>query len=200
MPRNDVPFLNWLIACTLAEALGIAVVAVTYAAVDRGLLTSANVWILSAGGWEGLCLGTAQAWLLRRLRVNPVFWVSLTVAGAVAGYGLSLLGGAGSGTDAATAAEPPVWLMALLGAGTGLGMGVAMGLIQSLALSWQLPRRKWILANAVGWMPAMAAIMIGAGLATQAWSLLHIAAAGAASGAVAGLCVGIATGVVVRSR
>lgn len=180
----------------MAEVLGIAVVSVTYAAIDRGLIAPAAPWILLAGGWEGLCLGLAQAFFLRRLHINPALWIGLTVLGAVAGYGLSLLGGAG-GENAGTAYDPPLWMMALLGAGAGLGMGVAMGLIQVPALRGRLSAKGWIAANAIGWMPAMAVIMAAAGLAERNWSLLQVAFAGGLSGGVAGLCVGAATGFVL---
>lgn len=175
MSEPRVALLRWVAACTMAEVLGIAVVSVTYAALDRNLIAPAAPWILLAGGWEGLCLGSAQAFFLRRLRINPALWIGLTIAGAIVGYGLSLLGGAGA-EDAGSAYDPPLWMMAVLGAGVGLGMGVAMGVIQ---------------------MPAMAVIMAAAGLAERSWSLLQVAFAGGLSGGVAGLCVGAATGFVL---
>jgi hypothetical protein len=196
MSEPRVALLRWVVACTLAEALGITVVSVTYAALDRNLIAPAAPWILLAGGWEGLCLGSAQALFLRRLRVNPALWIGLTVAGAIVGYGLSLLGGAGA-EDTGSAYDPPLWMMAVLGAGAGLGMGVAMGVIQMPALRGRLSVKGWIAANAIGWMPAMAVIMAAAGLAERSWSLMQVAFAGGLSGAVAGLCIGAATGVIL---
>lgn len=191
-----IPLPEWVAVCALAEGLGIATVSVTYAAVDRGMITAAAPMILLAGAWEGLCLGSTQAFFLRRLGISPGLWVLLTVTGAIVGYGLSLMGGAGSG-DPGTGNEPPLWIMALLGAGAGLGMGVAMGLIQMPALRGRLSAAGWIAANAIGWMPAMAVIMAAAGLAERHWSLVQVAAAGGLSGAVAGFCVGVATATVL---
>lgn len=196
MPNPDISFLRWMLACAMAEALGIAVVSVTYAAIDRNLVAPDWPWILLAGAWEGLCLGSAQAFYLRRRRVNPALWVSLTMLGAVAGYGLSLLGGAGA-QEAGPALDPPLWMMVALGGGAGLGMGVAMGLIQLPALRGGLSAKGWVVANALGWVPAMAVIMAAAGLAEARWTLLQVALAGAVSGAMAGLSVGAATGLVV---
>lgn len=185
-------FTYWLSALALAEAAGIAVVATTYAAIDRGQINTDAAAVLLAGGIEGICLGGAQAIGLRRLGVRAVPWVALTVLGAVTGYGLSLLGQTGGG-GAETAFDPPLWLMALAGAGIGLAMGAVMGLIQSPALPRVILRRHWVGANVVGWVPAMAVIMLGAGLAGRSWPLAGVAALGAVSGAVAGACVALAT-------
>ena len=87
---------RWIVACVLGEALGIAAVATTYAAIDRGLLQPGAMWILAAGAWEGLCLGGAQALILKSIGVRPWLWIALTVLGAVVGYALSLFGGAGA--------------------------------------------------------------------------------------------------------
>jgi hypothetical protein len=115
----------------------------------------------------------------------------------VAGYALSLAGGAG-GADP-NAVEPSVLMMALLGAGFGVVMGLLMGAVQWLAAPDSFPFWPWLVANAVGWGPAMAVIMIAAASAQRTWPLLAVTALGAASGAIAGLSVGVATGVVVRN-
>ena len=196
MSELRTSLFRWVAACTLAEALGITVVSVTYAALDRNLIAPVAPWILLAGAWEGLCLGSAQAFFLRRLRINPALWIGLTIAGAIVGYGLSLLGGAGA-EDTGSAYDPPIWMMAVLGAGAGLGMGLAMGLIQMPALRGRIAAKKWIAANAIGWTPAMAVIMAAAGLAERDWSLLQVGFAGGLSGGIAGLCVGAATGFVL---
>ncbi|MBR9651798.1 hypothetical protein [Thalassovita aquimarina] len=183
----------WLTTLALAEAAGIAVVAATYAAIDRDQIGAGTAAVLLAGGVEGLCLGSAQALGLRRLGVRPAPWIILTVLAAVTGYGLSMLGQIGGGAGADTAFDPPPWLMALAGAGVGLGMGAVMGLVQSPALPRNIARRHWVAANVVGWIPAMAAIMLAAGLAEQGWPLFRVAALGAVSGALAGACVALAT-------
>lgn len=198
MPGTSL-LIRWCLACLVGEALGIAIVATAYAALDRGVLTDTTNVILTAGAWEGLALGTAQAFVLRRLGVDPFSWIVLTVAGAVTGYGLSIIGGAGSGEESPGAAEPALWLMALLGAGLGVVMGLLMGGLQGLAFRGIVTIRRWALANAVGWAPAMAVIIIAAGLPGYAWPLPAVALLGTASGAIAGLCVGAVTALALRN-
>jgi hypothetical protein len=176
----------------LGEALGIAAVATTYAAIDRGLLQSEAVWILSAGAWEGLCLGAAQALILRGFGVRPSLWVLLTVLGALAGYALSLVGGAGAG-GAAGGGEPSTVLLLGLGAAMGVAMGMLMGVLQWVAARDTIALFPWVGANAVGWAPAMATIMLAATSVDRAWPLHVITLVGAAAGAIAGLFVGAAT-------
>jgi len=188
----------WILACMLGEAMGIAVVAAAYAAVERGLLAPAAIWIVAAGAWEGLCLGGAQALVLRTVGVRPGRWVALTVAGAVLGYGLSLAGGTGGEGSGPPGEEPPLWMMAVLGAGLGAVMGVLMGAVQSSGLGGRVTVRAWVAANAIGWAPAMAAIMVAAATAEASQPLVGIALLGAVSGAVAGLSVGIATAFALR--
>ena len=186
---------RWIAACTGGEAMGMAAVAATYAAIDRGLIGPAFVWISVAGAFEGLCLGAAQATALRG-NVRARRWIGLTVAGAVAGYALAALGGAGS--DGAPGPEPAGWLIALAGAGLGLVMGALMGAVQVPALPADLRSLPWIAANAVGWAPGMAAIMLAATAAGRETPLATVALSGAVAGAVAGICVGIATWTVLR--
>lgn len=173
-----------------------AAVAATYAAIDRGLIGPAFPWIALAGAVEGLCLGGAQAFVLRTVGVRAVRWVAMTVVGAIAGYALSALGGAGSGDPAA--AEPALWLMAVAGAGLGLVMGALMGAAQVLALPDRISALNWIVANALGWAPGMAVIMLAASSVGGGVPLAAVAATGAASGVVAGALVGIATWLVLR--
>ena len=189
----------WIIACSIGEAVGIALVATVYAALDRGLLASAWVWILLAGTWEGLWLGGAQALVLRRFAIQPARWIGFTVLGAVLGYGLSLLGGAGQQGEAA-ASEPGTLLMLALGAGLGIIMGTLMGALQWLAARGQLVPGYWVAANAAGWAPAMAIIIWAAGAVPEETSLPVIALAGAAAGTAAGCLVGGATAPVLPRR
>jgi len=180
----------WIIACLLGEALGIAAVAIAYAALDRGVF-HAQAWILLAGAWEGLALGAAQALVLRRANVRPLPWVAWTTAGAVAGYALSLLGGAGEGP--ASVSEPVFLLPVLLGAGLGAVMGALMGLVQWLAARQTIAALTWIGLNALGWAPAMAIILLAASGAERTWPLHVIAVVGAVAGVSAGAMVGDVT-------
>lgn len=183
---------GWVIACALGEAIGIALVATIYAALDRGLLPGGAVWILAAGAWEGTCLGVAQAAVLRAAGIRPAVWVGATVLGAVIGYALSLIGGAGS-TGGDAGAEPPLALLLGLGAAMGVAMGALMGVAQWLGARRKLRPLGWIAANAVGWAPAMSIIMFAAASVQPGWSLGAIALAGAGAGAAAGLLLGAVT-------
>jgi hypothetical protein len=190
---------RWIIACMLGESLGIAGVATIYAAIDRGLLQREAVWILLAGGWEGLCLGGAQAMILRGLGVRPWRWTALTVLGALAGYALSLLGGAGA-QGAGDAGEPSAALLLGLGAAMGVLMGMLLGIVQWSGARQTIALLPWVGANAVGWAPAMAVIMVAATSVDRSWPLLIIALVGAAAGAIAGLFVGAATSLALSGK
>jgi hypothetical protein len=180
---------RWLLGCILAEAAGIALVALAYTLVERNGLHPAPL-ILGAGAGEGLLLGSAQALMLHRFGTRRASWIALTVLAAVAGYGMSLLGGAGSD---AVGNEPPIWLIAAAAAAAGGGMGAVMGLVQAPALPDKVGARGWIFANVIGWAFAMIAIMLGAASAGPGWPLAAVAAVGALSGALAGAVVGLAT-------
>ncbi len=174
----------------LGEALGIAAVAAAYAAIDRGILV-APTWILVAGAWEGLSLGIAQSLVLRKIGVRSSHWIVLTVAGAVAGYALSLIGGAGQ--QSSSASEPSAMLLILLGAGLGVVMGLLMGAVQWIAARGKIAATAWIGMNALGWAPAMAIILLAASAAERAWSMTVIILVGAAAGSAAGIAVGAVT-------
>jgi len=114
------------------------------------------------------------------------------MVGALLGYGLSLLGGAGGQGDTGT--EPPMALILVLGAAMGLGMGALMGALQWIAGRNALSFGRWILSNMCGWAVAMAVIMFAAGSVQGTWPLGLIAVAGAVSGAIAGMALGAVTG------
>ncbi len=167
--------------------------ATVYAALDREALSDAVPTILLAGCWEGLCLGGAQAAVLRSSGIVVWRWIAVTVAGAAIGYGLSLLGGTGGNAAETGQAEPPVALVMLLGAAMGLFMGAVMGALQAFASKGALSMRWWIVWNMVGWAPAMAIIMAAASLVSRSMTLPTIAAVGALSGGLAGLVLGAVT-------
>ncbi|QBF31878.1 hypothetical protein [Thalassococcus sp. S3] len=183
--------LRYIVFVMLAEGLGIAIVASTYAALDRGLVLGAY-WIVLAGACEGLLLGTAQRQTLRQLKLMPRWWVTLTILGSAVGYGASVLGRFGGAGGDATG-EPGVLLVTVFGGGLGLLMGAILGAVQSLALPDALRRDHWIIANALGWIPAMALILLGAGLAEPDWTIWQVALLGGICGATGGFCVALAT-------
>lgn len=186
--------LHWIAACMLGEALGVAGVSTTYAAIDRGILSPPAIWILGAGVWEGLCLGGAQAFVLRRIGVSQPYWIAMTVVGAVAGYALSLIGGAQESSDFVAS----VWVVCIFGAGVGVITGLILGGVQWFALRGLIALRPWLVANAIGWAPAMAILMFAAGSVERTWPFYVTPVVGAGAGALAGLCVGGVTAVVVQ--
>lgn len=182
---------HWMAACSAGEALGIAGVALAYAAVERGHLSGAAP-ILAAGTWEGLCLGLAQSLVLAGAGISRVRWTLATAACAVAGYGLSLAAGAGAG-QGGDGAAPALWLLVLAGAGSGLVLGPLMAAAQVWAACGALPWRRWVAGNAVGWAWAMAVILGAATTVGGDWPLPAVAAAGLLAGGLAGLGLGLAT-------
>lgn len=183
---------TWILACTLAEAVGIAGVAVLFAGASRGVLPSAPA-ILGAGVWEGLCLGLAQALVLRRSGLPVLPWVIVTMIIAVAGYSASLAFGAGGPDPAQPLPDPPLLLLIAGAATMGAGMGVLMGAAQGMIARGILSLAGWVRGNALGWTPAMVAIFLPATLIGADWTLGKVAIAGAASGALAGASLGFAT-------
>jgi len=188
--------MRWILACVIGEAIGIAFVSVGYSAADRWFPVFAPALILGTGAIEGLSLGCAQSLAARRYGIRFAPWVSVTVAAALLGYGLSLIGqGAFSGAavPASSPQEPPFYWIAVAGAGLGAFMGLLFGAAQSLVLPAQFSKRSWIIRNVIGWTAAMSAIMVAASLAGADWPLWRVALLGCASGAIAGLALGVAT-------
>jgi hypothetical protein len=181
----------WVLGCAAGEAGGIALVGAAYGAVSRGLLSDPA--IVAAGAWEGLCLGTAQALILRRLGVAALPWIAATVAAATLGYAGSLAFTPGGPDTGPPPPDPPVWLLVGGAAGIGAGLGVLMGLAQGLTARGVLSLGRWVLANAMGWMPAMVAIFLPATWIAPTATLAEVALVGVLSGAMAGLCLGLVT-------
>lgn len=173
-----------------------AMVATVYALLDRGFLTAQFPAILAAGAWEGLCIGLAQASILQRFDAPPGQWVILTIMAAVAGYSVSVIGQ--QSAQGLGGIDPELWMLGAGGLALGLGVGLLMGAIQSPALPPRMRSTRWIVVNALIWMPAMAVIMLGAGLVGPGWPLAAIAMTGALTGGLAGLIVGAGTGLALN--
>lgn len=182
---------TWILACTFGEAAGIAVVALAYAAVERGAAAGPPA-ILAAGLWEGLTLGMAQALVLRRAGVCAGCWTLATVLAAVAGYGASLLGGAGQFGGPDDAAPPLAQILAGTAA-AGAVMGLLFGALQGFAGRGIVAFRPWVGRNALGWALALPVIMAGATLVPAGLGTAALALIGAACGAGAGLILGLLT-------
>jgi hypothetical protein len=178
----------WVLACMAGEAAGIAVVALAYAAVERAAAPAAPA-ILAAGLWEGLTLGAAQSLVLGRAGVCAGCWTLSTALAAVAGYGLSLLGGAGQmGGE-----MPPLALILAGTAVAGAVMGALIGAAQGVTGRGIVAFRPWVARNALGWALALPVIMAGATLVPAGMGHGALALVGAVTGALAGALLGLAT-------
>lgn len=184
---------GYVAAVAAGEGLGIAGVALAYAASGRGYLPEVPA-ILSAGAWEGLCLGTAQALAATGL---PRFrFVAATISIAVLGYAGSL--GFGAGGDGTEGPEPALALLIAFAALLGVFLGLLMGALQSVVSRGRLPFARWTLRTALGWTIAMPAIFAGSALVTAEMSLAAVSLTGLAAGAVAGAAIGLATAAIAR--
>lgn len=190
---------RWIIACALAEAVGMTASAGAARAVD-GVPESwpvlAALGIVVAGGLvEGTALGAAQGTVLAerlpRLSRARWFWTTLAVAG---------VGWAVASTPAVLSADepvgppPPLWLVLLGAVGIGLAMGPVLGGAQALVLRGvaRMPWR-WVLANTLAWPPVMVVIFLGATRPEASWSVPAVLAAGAVTGGCAGALLGLLT-------
>jgi hypothetical protein len=202
-------YLRWVVACALAELIGIgtaAAVAVFMRAQvgSPATLPAAAAVLLAmaaAGCVEGGALGWLQARVLRE-RI-PSFesrrWIACTVAVAVLGWmcGMapSLLMHQGQPD---VPAQDPGWLVVL---GASALLGAAAGTVFGAA-QWLVLRRRvraasrWIWIHALGWMPAMAAIFAAASLPDAQSPPLAIVLLGALGGLIGGSLLGAITGVV----
>ncbi|WP_158963543.1 hypothetical protein [Chachezhania sediminis] len=192
---------RYLVQMVLAEAMAIALIALIYAALVRGILAY-PAWILAAGALQGLLLGTVQRHRLRRLGYPARAWTPVTVLAATASYGLSILAGMGTAADPTVAVDPMVRpdiaMLAGMGAAMGAGLGLLMGLVQLVALPFTMSRASWALANLSGWAPAAAVLAVAAAIPGADWPLWHVGLLGAGAGAVAGLFVACLTSPVFR--
>ncbi len=193
-----------MVLCAAAEAVGMS------AAAAAARLSTATVGepstpgetvvalaLVTAGGLvEGTALGLAQATGLRawRRRLRTAGYVAATVV--VAG-----LGWAGASAPAALAgaadesAGPPAWLVIAGGAALGAVLGTLLGAAQAATLRRQVPHPwRWIGANAVAWIPAMALIFAGATTPAEGWPLAAVIGTGTLTGALAGAVLGALLG------
>ncbi len=157
------------------------------------------------GAVEGLAVGAVQWWLLRLwlTRLAASAWVGVTVAAAVAGWMLGMLPSVlvpllGSDGSASEVTGPPLWVMPLVGIGTGLVLGGLFGLAQYAVLRHHVRNaRAWVWANAVGWAAAMAVMFTGAGIPAGPWPWVELLPLAAATGVLAGMAIGAVTGAVL---
>ena len=152
--------------------------------------------VVAGGLVEGLALGAAQGWWLRRrwprLRLGGYLAATVVVAGLGWAAGSApgvLAGGDGGG------AGPSIALVLLGAAAIGLVMGPVLGTGQAVAMRGAVPHPyKWVVANTAAWPLAMVLIFLGATGAWPDWSMPTLLLAGAATGLAAGSALGVVTG------
>lgn len=195
---------RWVVACAIAEAIGMTAAAGAAKVADRVLTshTPRNVaiavtCIVLAGLVEGTALGIAQVRTLRiQLPSLPIRWyLTATVLGAGLGWAAGSIPSVTS-TDSSASGAPPWPLMILAGAGLGVALGALLGAVQAVTLRRHARRPwLWIGANALAWTPAMAILMLGASLPSASWPvpvvLIWATGTGALAGAVLGLILGL---------
>ncbi len=200
-------YRKWILACGLAEFIGIGIAAGF--AVFSQLYVDGPAWwqrtmvlllMIIAGSIEGTLVGYFQ-WRVLSLKFSKLAarrWIQLTIAAAVVAWLLGMLpstlaSGAETGSDASF--DPQTWMMVLMGMGMGLVLGPLFGFFQWLELRRHAQKSHlWIWANLLGWMGGLAFIFLGASLPslqTPIWGIILSAIAGGLTG---GLTVGIITG------
>jgi hypothetical protein len=194
-----VSYGRWILACAAAETIGMGVSAAAARVgqdVADGRGTGAHwlaLGVVVAGGLvEGTALGVLQGQVLgvRWPRLSRFRYALFTVL--VAGLGWAAASAPSVLSGGAADPGPPVALMVLGGLGLGLVMGPVLGLAQALALRAVVAHPwRWVLGNTAAWPVAMALIFTGASTAGAHWSLLELAAYGAATGALAGTALGL---------
>jgi hypothetical protein len=186
---------RWVLATSVAEVVGLAIVGVVSVAVSRFGYVQGVFTLM--GTLEGIVLGFAQWLVLRRYIRHSRRWILATTIGALfawfTGLTISVLMAlvyAGASDSATTAAF--IKGVVLLGG----GLGTMLGFCQWLVLKSQIRFSVWwILANALAWALGLLVAFVGVGLMPQGWSIqtaLITAASGTAMGAVIGGITGIA--------
>jgi hypothetical protein len=152
--------------------------------------------VVTGGLIEGIALGSAQAWAFRATHpaLQRTFFVVATVL--VAGLGWAAASAPATlSPPASGGSEPSQALVVLGGAGLGLVMGPLLGSAQALALRGAVIRPgRWVIANTLAWVPAMALIFLGATSAQGDWSGLQVALLGMVTGVAAGAALGAVLG------
>jgi hypothetical protein len=192
---------SWVVACTVAEAVGMTAAAgAAWAAtwlsdLDVGNAMALGLTLVVIGGLvEGTALGWLQARALAGLlgpRGQRSWWVA-TVLVAGAGWAAASIPAAVAGNDGGS--QPSLPLVIVAAAGLGALMGAALGSAQAWAVR-RLVRRplRWVPASIVGWTAAMPVIFAGASGVGATWAWWAVIPSGTFTGALAGWVLGATT-------
>ncbi len=200
---------RWVLACGVAEAVGMTAAAGAATLANHRIgepatateVAAVLALVVTGGLVEGVALGTAQSRLLaaEHPAVRRTRYVAATVLVAGLGWAAASAPTALAGAGDPDAAPPPYLLVVLGGAGLGLAMGPLLGAAQAWALRGSgAPTGRWVLANTVAWVPAMAIIFAGATAPDASTVPLVVVALGSVTGAIAGASLGAVLAALTR--
>ena len=182
---------GWIIACVVAEGIGMTASAVAARASEELPRSAALVVVIAGGLIEGIALGVLQgAWLARRFPGLSRFgWAATTVL--IAGLGWALASAPSVLADPG-GTEPSTVFVLVMAAGLGLAMGALLGTGQALVLRGHVRHPwRWIGISAAAWTPTMVVIFTGATVPDASWSAAAVILTGALTGIVAGFVLGL---------
>jgi len=189
LPLSRRP-VAWVLACALAEMIGMtASASAARAAVGMPLAPGLGIVVLG-GLIEGSALGILQsAWLARRFPgVSRAGWIATTILIAGIGWAAASAPAALTPDDGVA---PSVFLVLVGAAGLGLVMGAVMGVAQAFVLRGAVRHPwRWISISALSWAPTMVIIFAGATLPDASWPTASVIPWGALTGLVAGAILG----------
>ena len=196
-PLAQVIARSWILACAVAEFIGMGSGALLARAASPGGEASSALPAIGGGAVTGLIEGAALGvlqWRVLTTRFPGLAaprWVGITTAAAVAGW---TLGSLPATTSSQGGSKPPLLLTTVLAAGLGAGMGLLFGAAQWLVLRHHArDAHMWVVANIAGWAAAMPVIFAGASAPTAETPIAAVAAIGALTGAFAGAVLGAIT-------
>jgi len=192
--RGAAVWTRWVAANAIGELVGLGAVAAGIAAFVPGLGKIAWLFVpgvIFLGAFEGLVVGAAQAFALRRAlpRLDARRWIAGTTVGAVTGWLLGMLPSLFFGGGDAPAQPMDDRLQLALAAALGLVAGPILAAFQVPELRRHVRgARWWLAANAAAWALGMPVLFVAAGSSPDpARAAAFIAAAGAIVGAIHGL-------------
>lgn len=193
--RVATPYRAWVLACALAEAVGMTAAAGAARLADP-LGVAAGLAVLLAGGLvEGTALGWAQSHVLARVAPALARRRYLVATVLVAGVGWAAASARSAVGDGPDSSQPPLTLMLPGAVGLGLVMGPALGAAQALALRGAVAHPwRWVVANTAAWPVAMAVIFLGATAPDASWPVWSVLVLGTVTGGVAGGLLGVVSG------
>ena len=198
---------RWTLACGLAEFGGIGlaglIAGLVLYTIGEPIQWADKITVLAAmmlaGAAEGWLVGAFQASVLREKipNLSRPAWIRATIAVAVAGWFLGMLPStlmAGQ-PPGESAAEPPLWAVALGAVAMGLAFGAIFGLAQQRVLRRYISNsRPWIIANSLAWGGGMWWVYLGASWEKGGEPLWMLVLSGVVSGLLMGITVGLITG------